>query len=179
MSSKLNVMGIVQGHFKTLRSAGGPLARIDIAVFVVTPATLAVVFAICGYDLNVEARSLLVNFGAIFTALLLSVLVLVYDQERKYADTSGENSLVQAKKNLLRELYYNISFSIICAVSLVIFSLVHALIGGFAIDFTIKSIPISGTVGSFILTPLVTFVTITIFLNVIMVVKRMHTLLTT
>lgn len=179
MSSKLNVMEIVRGHFKTLRSAGGSLSKMDVATFVAAPTVLAVVFAACGYDLNKEIRSLLVNFGAIFTALLLSVLVLVYDQERKYADATASDPLAQAKKALLHELYYNISFSIVCAISLVIVSLIHALAGEVAIDFTIKSVHISGTVGSFLLTPLVTFVTITIFLNVIMVVKRMHTLLTT
>lgn len=180
MSSKLNVTGIVRGHFKTLRNAStGSFAKIDIVVFVLMPVILAVVFAVYGYNLDQEVRSLLVNFGAIFTALLLSVLVLVYDQERKYADASGHDSLNQAKKNLLHELYYNISFSIICSVFLIIVSLLHSLVGDLAIELIVKSVHISGTIGSFILTPLVTFVTITIFLNVIMVVKRMHTLLTT
>lgn len=179
MSSKLNVTEIISGHFATLRLAGGAIAKKDIAVFVVAPVTLSVVFAVCGYDLNAEIRSLLVNFGAIFTALLLSVLVLVYDQERKYEDKKDSDPMSLAKKTLLHELYYNISFSIVCAISLVIISLIHALIGGIIIDISLRLVHVSGTVGSFLITPLVTFITVTIFLNVIMIVKRMHTLLTT
>ncbi|MBX9637279.1 MAG: hypothetical protein K2Q45_06990 [Nitrosomonas sp.] len=180
MSSKLNVVEIIKGHFATLKSADRKkLSKIDLFIFVALPVSAAVAFAVLGYDINLELRSLLVNFGAIFTALLLSVLVLVYDQEGKYANKPENDAINHSKKELLRELYYNISFSIICAIGLVIVSMLHVLLEKIPLDFTVLSCKFAGTVGSAILTPIVVYLTITIFLNVVMVVKRMHTLLTT
>lgn len=180
MSSKLNVSEIIKGHFATLRSADRKkLSKIDLVIFIGLPVAAAVTFAVLGYDINAELRSLLVNFGAIFTALLLSVLVLVYDQEGKYANSPENDAINRSKMELLRELYYNISFSIVCAIGLVIVSMLHVLLEKIPLDFIIFSFRFSGTIGSTILTPIVAYLTITIFLNVVMVVKRMHTLLTT
>lgn len=178
MSSKLNVSEIVKGHFVTLKGPNGRTSYIDILVFAGFPILTAILSFALGADLNKEVRSLLVNFGAIFTALLLSVLVLVYDQESNYSDIKINDHIGNRKKALLRELYYNISYSIVCSIGLVIFSMLHSLFGDIPLKISIFSVGVDEMIGPIILTPIVTFFSVTIFLNVLMVVKRMHVLLT-
>lgn len=108
MSSKLNVKGIVTGHFGTLIDAGEKsVSYTDVFSFYILPAIIAAIGIFYCFNISEEIASLLVNFGAIFTALLLSVLVLVYDQENKI-DQSINEALQKAKKSLLNHLYYNI-----------------------------------------------------------------------
>lgn len=178
MSTKLNISEIIKGHFRTLKSANGKTSFLDFLVFIAIPILLAIMSIIFKADLNAELRSLLVNFGAIFTALLLSVLVLVYDQENKYSSTKSNDPLSGRKNILLRELYYNISYSIVCSIGLVIFSMSHTLLGTTTIKYSILTFGVDTTLGVSILTPLVIFFSVTIFLNVLMIVKRMHVLLT-
>lgn len=179
MSSKLNVAEIIRGHFATLRTTEGLRSRFDIFSFTIIPLLITGALWLAHYDLTSELRSLLVNFGAIFTALLLSVLVLVYDQERKCGEIESTNALARQRKKLLHDLYYNISFSIICAIALVIASMIHAVVGAYPIKFSLGPCQISESVGSIFVTPLVVYITATVFLNVVMIVKRMHALLTT
>lgn len=178
MSSKLNVTEIIRGHFSTLKSTDGKVSLVDIATFVVFPIAVggASIFYKC--DLNNEFRSLLLNFGSIFTALLLSVLVLVYDQEGKYEKVEETDRVGIAKRSLLRELYYNISFSVVCAITLVIFSILHAMFGSDEVSLSIGSLNLSGTWGIYLITPIVATTTTTVLMNVLMIVKRMHVLLT-
>ncbi|MDT1888187.1 hypothetical protein FPK60_23265, partial [Acinetobacter baumannii] len=82
---------------------------------------------------NKEIISLLVNLGSIFSALLLSVLVLVFDQEQKLEDRKeiaeekgkAVDPLFPTKKTLLEELYYNISYSVFCSIALVSLCLLY------------------------------------------------------
>lgn len=179
MSSKLNITEIFKGHFATLKLAGGTTSKTDLFIFIVFPAFIAVMLSVYDLEINKDMISLLVNFGAIFTALLLSVLVLVYDQEVKNTCMKIKNEpLVRIKKTLLHELYYNISFSIILSVFLVILSLLYQLIDKNKLHLSFYSVEISLNFGDYLIKPLMIFVTLTIFLNVIMIVKRMHILLT-
>jgi len=89
MSSKINVIEIIKGHFNTLRiSDHGALNKIDMLTFYIIPILIAVIGIWNDFSLDNNLRALLINFGSIFTALLLSVLVLVlvFDQETKLDD---------------------------------------------------------------------------------------------
>lgn len=178
MSGKINVVSIVAGHIATLSEPGGARSFLDYFTFFVVPTTLAVLGAFAGFQISDQTSSLLVNFGAIFTALLLSVLVLVYDQESKLDDKAAldqgsRGNLYDSKKELLRQLYFNISFSIVSSLLLILICFVASAMSGIS--------AVTGETKQFLqvwfFTPLATFVTVNLLLTIVMVVKRMHTLL--
>ncbi len=73
--------------------------------------------------------------------------------------------LFDVKKSVLEELYYNISYSILCSILLVSLCLIYT---------SIKYITIFH---GYILKPLIVFILINLLLNILMILKRMHTLL--
>ena len=90
---------------------------LEFLVFIVLPIILSITITFIPLN-SKEIISLLVNLGSIFSALLLSVLVLVFDQEQKLeerrqlAEEKGKaiDPLFDVKKSVLEELYYNISY---------------------------------------------------------------------
>lgn len=179
MSSKLNISEIIVGHYKTLKNSDGTVAIADIFIFYLLPLFLSFLSIGCLFDIDKDLSSLLVNFGSIFTALLLSVLVLVYDQESKIDQLRGNDSLYPLKKRLLMELYYNISYSILCSLLLVLLCFFHSIIDGLTDQINISNLQITIKYDVFVATPLIVFITANLFLNIIMIVKRMHSMLTT
>lgn len=178
MSSKINILEIVSGHFRTLKDTEGKTSKIDIVVFIVLPVIIGLLSASLSFNLNKDLSSLLVNFGSIFTALLLSVLVLVYEQESKLENKENKDDInYVTKKRLLRELYYNISFSIVCSLSLVLFCFIHSIILNLVWNLSIGSYTLCIKFDVFFITPIVVVISINLFLNILMIVKRMHALL--
>jgi hypothetical protein len=177
MSSKINIIEIVTGHFDTLRESDGKRSKSDLVTFFVFPFFIGFVSALSGFNLDTNLSSLLVNFGSIFTALLLSVLVLVYDQETKLNDRSKSDAFFDLKKELLSQLYYNISFSILCSVALVLLCFFHSVIAGVHTNINIGKYAVTIKYDVYIVTPVVVFFAANLFLNILMIVKRMHTLL--
>ncbi|CAN8142819.1 membrane hypothetical protein [uncultured Thiomicrorhabdus sp.] len=146
MSSKVNIIEIISGNYKTLTNTEGQILKSDIVVFVLLPIILSITGIIFGFNLNKDLASLLVNFGAIFTALLLSVLVLVYDQEAKLNEKKNQsptNQIIILKIKLLQELYYNISFSILLALGLILLCFIHNVVTGLSHQLDIYSIHIN------------------------------------
>lgn len=178
MSSKLNVSEIIAGHFKTLRNDSGVLVFADRVVFFLLPFVAGFIFCFFEIRIKESVLSLLVNFGAIFTALLLSVLVLVYDQQGKVSQQSSKSVVIDSKKALLHDLHYNISFSILCSIFLVVACLIASMVGDAKIDFTVSDYSVSILLDKHVLSPIVAFITCVVFVNVVMIVKRMHSLLT-
>lgn len=177
MSSKLNITEIISGHFKTLKDSSGKTSVADISVFFLMPLLFSVFSMYRSFHLNDDITSLLVNFGSIFTALLLSVLVLVYDQESKVEAVIASDPLYTIKKKLLRELYYNISYSILCSLLLVLLCFFHSIVVAQSNQVNIFNLQLTIKYDEFIATPLVIFITSNLFLNIIMIVKRMHAML--
>ncbi|WP_447928410.1 hypothetical protein [Vreelandella sp. EE27] len=181
MSRKLNVLQIVKAHIGTLKNnATGKASTVDAFVFLLMPFVLAVLAAYFVPVLKNDQLSLAVNFGAIITALLMSVLVLVYDQETKIKNVIDDSSknVDHSKKQhlnirirLMQELYQNICFSIVSALFLVICSFAQIFI---------KDI-VSECLGHWLLmffTGCIVFFFMNIVLTILMVIKRFHALLT-
>lgn len=170
MSAKINICSIISGHINTLKNASdSKFSGIDFLTFFGIPILIAVISSF--YDLKITDSivSLLVNFGAIFTALLLSVLVLVYDQNSKLDDrnTKSPVNFFKLKKELLNQLYYNICYSVILSLILILSCLVESIIRNISY------------LDRFVFIPVIVFVSIHLMLTIVMIVKRMHTLLTT
>ena len=175
MSSKINICEIIRGHLDTLKD-DDRYSFGDIMTFFALPILVGIAPAFFDFSIDKDVSSLLVNFGSIFTALLLSVLVLVYDQQNKLKVNGISGPITTAKNNLLHQLYYNISYSILCALLLVAFCFISGFVKGGSFDFDINGFNISIKYDVHFVTPIVIMLTVTLFLNVIMIVKRMHAL---
>lgn len=177
MSSKINVSDILKGHFKTLKNADTNKTSIqDIITFIITPIIISIMFVWLNHPFSNELISLLVNFGSIFTALLLSVLVLVYEQENKLDERNKSNPLpsYDAKKVLLSELYYNICYSMIISLLLVLICLIETIIRNKCFLFFAAKIDVC----LYAISPVIMFLAIHLILTIVMIIKRMHVLLT-
>jgi hypothetical protein len=179
MSDKINVGSIISGHLKTLCDPKDVISKYDVFTFFGLALIFAIVGIYCSVTLNKELISLLVNFGAIFTALLLSVLVLVYDQEVKI-DEGQKTQITSLKKKLLNQLYYNISYAIILSIFLVSTCFLITIVGENTQSiFVIKDYSIVIKYNQYFLTPTTIFMTTNLVLTIVMIVKRMNILLTT
>jgi ABC-type multidrug transport system permease subunit len=178
MSSKVNVTEIFLGHIATLSDPEGKRSIGDYITFFLVPGLVAGLGLLAGYNLNKDVSSMLVNFGAIFTALLLSVLVLVYDQESKLEANKQTDTLYAPKKELLGQLYYNICFSILSSIVLVALCFVHSVVFKLVHEFGAGDAVIHFSYAKYLITPLVIFVTANLLLTIVMIVKRMHAMLT-
>ncbi|MCJ8161883.1 hypothetical protein [Acinetobacter zhairhuonensis] len=200
MSKKIDVLSIIEGHLFSLRNSDGSFNFFDFLTFFILPLTLSTLSVFFISKVSNDTISLLVNFGSIFTALLLSVLVLIFDQENKI-DEHYEKYLIfkeeldknpdlskspaysyifnknldenyETKKTLLKELYFNISFSIVVSLFLVLMCLAYSNLGDYLI---VTNVCVLMKVVVFFIVLAVT----TLFLNILMIVKRMHVMLTT
>lgn len=185
MSSKINVLEIIVGHWKTLEHNGtGKVSLSDVITFLIIPFGLAILTIIFEFKFTSDLTSLLVNFGAIFTALLLSVLVLVYDQSTKLEDNKPDSEAdvsYSIKRTILDQLYYNICYSIIVSVILVVSCFIESICRGKTSSFTVpleSPLSICIDINTYVATPLVTFATVNLIFTILMIVKRMHALLT-
>lgn len=185
MSSKINVKSIIYGHFATLRSTSGKVSFSDFITFLFVPAVFFVLVIVLGFNLNKDIVSLLVNFGAIFTALLLSVLVLVYDQESKLderqfralRDNVSGDIFYLAKKELLGHLYINISYSIICSLFLIAMCFLYSIADVYATKMPVNEFGFASLLSRLFVTPVVVFLVVHLLLTIVMLVKRLHALL--
>ncbi|MGY3909644.1 hypothetical protein ACW5XW_15575 [Aeromonas piscicola] len=199
MSSKISVTHIVKSHYKTLFSSSSIETKVaDATIFFVLPLAMSSLAMWAGLVADNDLVSLCVNFGSIFTALLLSVLVLVYDQENKIIDKIREaNSKFSAEGNgasilpenilsqrlrsprddnkrvLMKELYANIAYCIVISVLLVAISAINLGIITIAKDAIFNA----GGVNKLIFTPLMVFLSLHLLVTIVMVVKRLYSLL--
>ncbi|MDE1716269.1 hypothetical protein PWG14_27770 [Chromobacterium amazonense] len=187
MSAKINFILIVKDHLKTLSDIKGKRLKIDIFTFYGVPIVFGVLFAIKGSGIKSDVLSMLVNFGAIFTALLLSVLMLVYEQQNKLEErnaSSGGVSFFIEKKKLLEQLYSNISYSVVVSMLLVMLSLLYVLIDSAPLELNFNFLSVNGIELNFknwiciyLIAPFLIFTTVNLILTILMVVKRTYSLL--
>ena len=163
MFSKINVTEIVKDHLDTLRDyATGKIMIGDIIIFFIFPllAALFVVF-ILQFLLTDAAANVLVTSLSVFSALLFNLLLLIYDIIRK-------EERHQKPKNkmpkFLKEIYSNISFSILIAVICIAILLLTFL-------------DISNQYFNHFLSFTVYFLVSLFILTLFMILKRIHVLL--
>ncbi|WGS86695.1 hypothetical protein [Methylomonas sp. UP202] len=193
MSSKINVIEIISGHIQSLKtSAGSTLCFADFFTFYGVPIGFSITGILFDYNLSENITNIFVNFGSIFTALLLSVLVLVYDQENKLDDKKEmlerENKLNNTydqvpfygvKKVILNQLYYSICYCVVASMVLVFVATINSIIDAAEASKMIGEFKFSFDINTDLLTPISIFLAVNVILTILMVVKRMHALLTT
>jgi len=184
MSLKVNPSSLIRGHYKTLvNDHTGKLSKLDFFTFTFLPIGLCILGVYFNLTINSEFRGALINFGAIFSALLMSVLVLVYEQENKLTEKNKLNEKLRQlneyiyneiinydnKKELLRQLYHNICFAIILSLSIVIFPMLQI------VSTSLNLIKLN----DWLINPIIIFCLYNMILTTLMIVKRMHALLNT
>lgn len=163
MNKKIDICEILKGHIRTLSDSKNNILPKDIAFFYAIPIALGGASMLIKNPSN-ESIGLFVNFGSILTALLLSVLVLIYDRQNRLNKSSDE-SFSKAKNILIQELFFNISYSIIISLSLVVTCFIYSVLAFPCLQ-------------RFLFFPLIITFSANLFLTILMIVKRLHELLT-
>ncbi|MGC0154019.1 hypothetical protein ACPRNU_16290 [Chromobacterium vaccinii] len=190
MSAKINFFLIVKDHFRTLGDVSGKKSKLDLFTFYGVPLIFGFFYGLKGSGVKPDVLSMLVNFGSIFTALLLSVLMLVYEQQNKLEERNdaracvGGISFFKEKKCLLEQLYSNISYSVIVSMLLVMFSFLYVLVDSvlFELDFHLFGVDglelnVGNWICIYLIAPVLIFITVNLILTILMVVKRTYSLL--
>jgi hypothetical protein len=170
MLAKLDIRDIIANHFQTLKDYGSTrYNRVDVVLFYGVPAVASVILIILGFTISDEIANILITSLSIFAALLLNLLLMIFDTLRKMRD-SGSPELGGVRKELLQQTYANISYSIL--ISLVS---VFVLMG-----FAVWNISVTGwwvILLQKVASLLVYFLTINFLLTLFMVLKRINRLL--
>jgi hypothetical protein len=171
MIDKINVAEIVKGHLSTLTNTNDEFALGDYLLFCGVPLAAAVAMAVFQHPVTADLTTLLVTFGSILAPLLLSVLVLVFDQENKHLSPPlSEVANVARRMKLLKQLYHNVCFCILASVVLVVVCLVHTLLN----TWMVCGVKVADVVTG----PLAILIASNLLLSILMILKRLHRLLT-
>jgi len=182
--TKISVASIVKDHINTLRS--DRTKRIyypDIILFFVIPAILSFLMIYNEISLSDGLVNALITSFSIFSALLFNLLLLVYDIAGKNSDdtkTPPSNKVADPleirradqRRELLREIYVNVSFSILISTVSVVILLTYFLKvkNCFLWNIDICSF-------QWLLAAIVYYLSIQFLLTMFMVLKRIYKLL--
>lgn len=181
MFTKINVISIVKDHLETLENHNTSKVHFpDIFLFFIFPLIIAFFLTSLEVLLNdVMANALITSFS-VFAALLFNLLLLVYDITGK-SSTSSNSKLaddrLKLKKKILRQLYINISFSILVSVIEIIILILYFLkiktcdFWGFSICIFPQLPPV--------LSFIIYYLTGLFILTMLMILKRIYKLLST
>jgi len=158
ISSKINIFRIVRSHISTIKNSN-KFNKADVWTFYIIPCVVSI-FLIFRIKITTGLESLLGVILSIFIGLFLNLLMLLISYvPPKDVDDEKKKLLITTKK----ESFYNVSYIIlICIVELFLLLI-----------FTyIKEINYISTVFSFF----VYFLSIHIFLSLLMILKRIFSL---
>jgi hypothetical protein len=165
--SKINVLPIVAKHFETLRDhATGKRSKADILIFFGAPLIVSGAALYYRITLTSDALNAVLASFSIFAGLLLNLLLLVYTRagEDVKADIFAANI-----KRFVRQLSDNIEFAVLVSVFVVICSLVATA--------TLNKNPDATPHAGLSVTVILVYLTTNFFLTLLMVLKRIHTML--
>ena len=169
MLSKLNVWVVIKDHRSTFvdeTSDGPQKSRSDDLVFFGLPLVGGIAFASYASPLGESVVNIAMSVLALLTGLLLNLLVLTYGvlQGGKRSFENVDKVLIDRRVRLLRYLYANISFSIL--VSLADMLAYGAFLLGASWVFVVFAIRLVAG-----------FLSSTLFLVLLLIIKRWHTLM--
>jgi hypothetical protein len=168
--NKINLFRIVVGHFDTLRDySTGKRSWGDVALFFGLPLVVAFSGWFYGWGLYVDALNALIAAFAIFAGLLLNLLLLIYTFS---TSSTFPNALAKTKTRFVKELHDNIAFSVLTSILIVIAAMVGVA------QLRMKD-PLNQLHTGPILTFVVIYLTANFVLTLLMILKRIHVLLST
>ncbi|MEM2857270.1 MAG: hypothetical protein QW416_09235 [Candidatus Nitrosocaldaceae archaeon] len=171
MFEKINPLIIIKDHLNTLKDYKPSIYGYekyniyDILLFFIAPALITIPILLYSDIILVRNNlDILLIVFSIFTPLMFNILILLYNtlQKNYTANTS------KLKIRLMKEIYYNVSYSIFISIVIIILLLVSSLFNNTAINNNILIQIIYGSASYFI---------INFFLTLFMVLKRIYSLL--
>lgn len=166
---KINISRIIVGHVLTMRNAQtGRLNRSDLVLFFGGPLLASMFGWYLNWRLYVDSLNALLAAFSIFAALLLNLLILIYTFS---SDAAHPSALAPLRKKFIQELHHNISFSIAAAVAIVVTALVG--VAQLKMSESGKTPPFTGPV----LTAILVYLTTNFVLTILMILKRIHAML--
>lgn len=122
MFDKINAIEIIQEHFHTLKSnKTGKISASDIFLFFIIPLFISLLLTHLNILLDKDIVNTMATSSSLFAGLLLNLLLLVFDLTDKIGD--DEPKIQEA----LKQLYLNISFSILVSILIILFLLAFFL----------------------------------------------------
>lgn len=162
MFEKINISRIVCDHIGTLRDYRTKRYRLgDFFLFFGLPLIIAAIMLYFYGILGLSLITILATSLSVFAALLFNLLLLTYDAIRKVSSTGNSDTL---RRDLLKELFSNISFAIFVAIVAIVFVLVVVMLD-------------KATIAQYMLSFFVYYLVSVFVLTILMVLKRMHILL--
>lgn len=174
MSSKINIFDIIEAHISTLKNYNKVLEynkdpdnknrfyvynKWDFVIFFVLPLILGIFFVYFDLLPIKEILTVLVTSLSVFTALLFNLLLLAFDIMRKPTTNP-------TRKIFLEEIYANVSFCILIAITTISMSVLSIIFLGNCIIYHILSF-------------FVYYFSILFILTLLMVLKRIYALIST
>ncbi len=178
MLSKINIVSIIKDHLKTLKNfQSGKYYWGDIFIFFVLPLIATIILIFKDFSLKDELVQILITSFSIFTALLFNLLLLTFDivkknitvnsneeNKKENAEDKSEFDVLQKIKILLlKEIYANISYSILMSILCLVFLMLTQV--------EIKGIYL------IIIKAFIFFISINFLGTLFQILKRIHSLL--
>jgi len=161
---KISIAKIVGDHVNTLKDYGSSkYSKPDIILFFFVPFIISAASVYFGLLLNKDLVGILINVFSIFAGLLFNLLVLLYDVISKISNSVKSKQSNQLKINLLEQVFSNISFEILLSLFNVILLAVSTLFNSKIVNSTFSF--------------LIFYLVILFTLSLLMVLKRVHKLL--
>ena len=161
--SKADVSPIVKGHLDTLVDARtGRASVLERLFFFASPLCLSIGLLYFHFGFRLDAVNGFLNAFAIFTGLLLNLLVLVFS-----LSASGDKSAPSFRKIIIKQVFTNVCYCILLSIGVVATSLIDL---GYLRPQKIES---TGPISTFVLSGL----TGHFLLTLLMVMKRMYKLI--
>ena len=167
MLGKINVIGIVGAHLRTLREfPSNNLSRSDLFWFFGTPVIGTAILLFYHIYVSDALVTALLAAYSIITGLLFNILVLIFDvlHKREHAPSRSpaDEANEKVRTTLLREAFANISYCVLLGIVLSFLCIVGM------VDNLIVRIPTSA---------LIYIGSANFLLTLLMVLKRIHSLL--
>ena len=165
MLDKVDVSKIVCDHIATLRDySTGKYRPADFLLFFGVPFVVSTLLVVFYGNIKINLITIVATSLSVFTALLLNLLLLVYDAIRKSEDSGGDTSGPELRRRFLGEVFSNISFATLVAIGAI--ALVLFLV-------VVEKLPAASRV----LSALVYYLVSLFLLTLLMLLKRVHVLI--
>ncbi|MCG8708798.1 hypothetical protein JHU04_002022 [Brenneria sp. 4F2] len=127
--NKINIYWLIANHISSLKDEGEiSLSKSDLWLHFISPLIASALICFFFKVMPSSVVGIMVNFGSITTALLMSAVVMVYDQKSKIIEKKEKETVVDKiityTKNIIlyKELCQNICFAILTSIIIVILS---------------------------------------------------------
>jgi hypothetical protein len=162
MFGKINCLVIIRDHTATLRKQGTNKIRgSDIFLFYIFPAIISGIVVFFFSELSDALIPILITSLSIFAALLFNLLLLVHGAISRNVTSTRR---FPDRTKYLREIFNNISFSILVSVLSIVLLIIYTQF-------------ITGCITTAIFTFFIYYLVLVFILALLMVLKRIHILL--